>query len=228
MTLALIAANIAVFFFIQPLNDAAEEERFVYEYAAIACELTTGDPLSGEEITSGDCVETAAAPVFPDKNVYLAVVVSMFLHAGFGHLLGNMWFLWIFGNNVEEAFGRIGFLLLYFGAGVVATLGFVLLNREITDPLIGASGAVAGVMGAYLVLFPTHRVLSWFLFIIVAVPSVFFLLFWFIAQFALIGADSGVAWEAHVFGFGFGALVALPLRETMLRRVSRGRAPSPF
>src|SRR5690606_29238973 len=148
---------------------------FAYEYAAISCEVTTGEPLSVDEITSGRCVDGPEAPLFPGKNVWLSVLVSMFLHAGVFHVLGNMWFLWVFGNNVEEAFGRVGYLLLYLVTGLVATAGFVLGNPDTTVPLVGASGAIAGVLGAYLVLFPAHRVLSWFLFLIVPVPAVIFL-----------------------------------------------------
>ena len=90
----------------------------------------------------------------PDKNVYLAIIVSMFLHANLLHLFGNMLFLWIFGNNVEDHLGPIGYTLFYFAAGIVATLAFVAFNASSVSPLVGASGAIAGVMGAYLIWFP--------------------------------------------------------------------------
>ena len=224
LTLALIAINAFVFFAIQP-QDGPEAEEFVYEYAAIACELTTGDPLDANEINTETCSEgaTSGSEVFPDKNVYLAALTSMFLHGGLLHLLGNMWFLWIFGNNIEEAFGRPGFLLMYVASGLAATAGFVLFNTDSAIPLIGASGAVAGVMGSYLVLFPTHRILTIIFFVIVGVPSVIFLGIWFLGQFALVGADSNIAWEAHVFGFLFGALLTLPIRRALLRRTNEGK-----
>ena len=172
-TLIIIAANVVAFLLLQPsseepatippFGDAATE--FLYEQAAIACELTTGEPLTVAEATSERCVEgSGGRSIFPEKNVYLAAVVSMFLHAGGFHIFGNMWFLWIFGNNVEEAFGTVGYLLLYLVAGVAATATFVLANTQATVPMIGASGAIAGVLGAYLVLFPTHRILTLFLF----------------------------------------------------------------
>ena len=225
LTLALIAINAFVFFAVQP-QEATEVDRFAYEYAAIACELTTGVPLDATEVKTETCADgpTSADEVFPGKNVYLAVITSMFLHGGLLHVLGNMWFLWIFGNNIEEAFGRTGFLLMYLASGLVATAGFVLLNTDSAIPLIGASGAVAGIMGSYLVLFPTHRVLTIVFFVIVGVPSMIFLGIWFLGQFALVGGDSNIAWEAHVFGFLFGVLLTLPIRGALLRRTNEGKA----
>ncbi len=150
----------------------------------------------------------------------------MFLHAGFLHLAGNMWSLWIFGNNVEDAFGTMGYLLLYLASGVAATLVFVAINPDTTVPLVGASGAISGVMGAYLVLYPRARVVSVFpiLFLLpIAVPAALFLIIWFAGQFALIGQATGIAWEAHVAGFVFGALAAAVFRRQLLARVERLR-----
>ena len=215
VTWAIIALNAYVFFVVQPQDiDAATE--FAYERAAIACELTTGEPLTLDEINSERCRDDDGAPFFPAKNVWLSGLVSMFLHGGIAHILFNMWSLWIFGNNVEEAFGHLGYLAFYTAAGVAATVGFVVVNPDLTVPLIGASGAIAGVMGAYLVLFPRHLVLSIIIFRVVAIPAVVFLGFWFFSQF-FFGSE-GVAWEAHVAGFVFGALVALPFRDRLLGR----------
>ena len=223
LTLALIAASVLVYFFIQP-QDLAEAEEFAYENAAIACEVVTGDPLDEFEITQEVCEDQAVGDArFPDKSVFAAVIFSMFLHGSIAHVLGNMWFLWIFGNNIEEAFGRVGYLLLYLGTGLVATAAFVVLNQDSTVPLVGASGAIAGVMGSYLVLFPTHRVMTIVFFVITAVPAIAFLGLWFLGQFALVGAESGIAWEAHVFGFLAGVLVTLPLRRVLLRRTASVR-----
>jgi membrane associated rhomboid family serine protease len=144
----------------------------------------------------------------------------MFLHGSIAHILFNMWSLWIFGNNVEEAFGHLGYALFYLAAGVAATVGFVLVNPELTIPLVGASGAIAGMMGAYLVLFPRHLVMSLVFFRIVALPAMFFLGIWFLSQFFF--NTEGVAWEAHVAGFAFGALVALPFRQRLLSRTLAG------
>jgi membrane associated rhomboid family serine protease len=219
VTWAIIALNVVVIAVIQPQGFPAADE-FAYRNAAIACELTTGEPLEFFEINSGACIERDGGDApFPDKNVWLAVVWSMFLHAGFAHILFNMWSMWIFGNNVEEAFGHLAFAIFYLAAGIVATLGFVLLQPATTVPLVGASGAIAGVMGAYLVLFPRHLVLTLILVRAVAIPAVAFLAIWFLSQFLFAGGDSGIAWEAHVAGFLFGVLVTMPIRERLLARV---------
>ena len=219
ITVALIAANLLVFFLWQPPVDEQEGVEFLYEQAAIACELTTGERLSIDEANNNRCVEgDAGIEINPDKNIWLAAAVSLFLHGGLLHILGNMWFLWIFGNNVEEAFGNLGYLVLYLTGGLAATAAFVLANPDATEPLVGASGAIATVLGAYLVLFPRHQVLTLLFFIFVPVPAVLFLGLWFLSQFGI--QDVSVAWEAHVAGFVFGVVVALPLRTFLLERVA--------
>jgi membrane associated rhomboid family serine protease len=221
LTWALVAASVAVFFFVQP-QTAPEADEFAYRNAAISCELATGQPLSAQEIRTGVCSDAAAErPVFPRKSLAGSVLFSMFLHAGIAHLAFNMWSLWIFGNNVEEAFGHAGYLLLYLLSGIAATFGFVVVNPDLTVPLVGASGAIAGVMGAYLVLFPKHQVMTLIFFRIVAIRAVFFLGIWFVSQFLF--TDGNVAWEAHVAGFLFGALVALPFRQRLLDNTASGR-----
>ena len=218
VTLALIAVNLIVFFLIQGRGTPDDQEALVYERAAISCEVTTGAPLGVEEILSDVCLTGAQDPIFPDKNVFLALFTSMFLHGSVGHVLFNMWFLWIFGNNVEEAYGHVGYLLMYLVGGLAATAAYIVMNPEATVPLVGASGAIAVTMGAYVVLFPGHRVLSlvgWFL---LPVPAAIFLIFWFVAQFGLGG--TGTAWEAHAGGFVFGAGISLFLRSWLMRRVS--------
>jgi len=222
VTWALIAVNMAVYFAIQP-QDPSEAAEFTYRNAAIACEITTGDPLDWVEIADERCTDRPLGDAaFPQKDIWLSVGVSMFLHGGIAHLLFNMWSLWIFGNNVEEAFGGPAYLLVYLLAGLAATAGFVLTNPDLTVPLVGASGAIAGVMGAYLVLFPRHQVMTLVFVRIVAIPAMFFLGLWFLSQFLLLGGDSGIAWEAHVAGFLFGAAVTLPFRGALLRRTLAG------
>ncbi len=223
ITLALIAINVAVFFVVQPRASFEEESDFLFENAAIACELTTGEALSVSEVNQGPCLDDGAPAAFPNKNIWLAALVSMFLHGSIGHLLSNMWFLWIFGNNVEEAYGIGGYIAIYLAAGVGATAAFVLANPEATVPMIGASGAIAGVLGAYLVLFPTHRVLTLLLFFFVQIPAGIYLAIWFFLQFAV--QEPGVAWEAHVGGFVVGAIVTLPIRTLLLDKVRRLHQP---
>ena len=225
ITIALIGVNIFVFFFAQPRDNPEEEIDFLYENAAVACEFTTGQPLTQDEIDFDRCLDDAGTPKFPDKNIWLAGLVTMFLHGGIGHLFSNMWFLWIFGNNVEEAYGKIGYLLLYLATGAVATAAFVVGNSQTTVPIIGASGAIAGVLGAYLVLFPTHRVLTLFLFFFIHVPAGAYLALWFFLQFVI--QEAGVAWDAHVAGFIAGVLITLPLRSVLLARVQRLHQPVP-
>ena len=153
--------------------------------------------------------------MFPDKNVYLAILFSLFMHGSILHVLGNMLFLWIFGNNVEDRLGPIWFLCFYLFVGIVATATHVAFNTGSTVPTIGASGAIAGVMGAYIVWWPHAKVLS-------LIPIVFFIGFvelpaaavlgiWFVMQF-FTNPNEGIAWLAHVGGFVAGAAIAYSLR----------------
>ena len=223
-TVLLIAINVIVFFVWQPHANLEAELEFLYGRTAVACEIASGRPVTYAEIAAGVC-ETAAAGTrsapaetpFPEKPLAMSVLISMFLHGGVVHLLGNMWFLWLFGNNVEEAFGHIRYGVGYILAGVVATFGFVWLHPDSTQPLVGASGAIAGVLGAYAVLFPTRLVLSFAFFTVLPIPAIVFLGLWFIGQFAVV--DMGVAWESHVAGFVTGAVVATWFRRPLLDRV---------
>jgi rhomboid family protein len=224
VTLALIAVNALVFFAWEPVDNAGAQAEFLYKRAAIACELTTGHPLTIGEYTSDTCTSQGLGPeLFPAKVLLVSIVVSLFLHANLLHLAGNMWFLWIFGDNVEGAFGRLWYLLVYLAAGVIATIGFVVANPSSTEPLIGASGAIAGVLGSYLVLYPRNLVVSLVVFYVVPVPAVVFLGIWFAGQF--LTGEPGVAWQAHVAGFAFGAALTFAFRAALLRRAG-GRVAS--
>lgn len=152
----------------------------------------------------------------------LTLFTSQFLHGGIAHLLGNMWFLWIFGDNVEDRFGHLGFLVLYLLWGVVAALSQALFGGDPTAPLIGASGAISGVLGAYLVTYPHARIRTFvpifILFLLPWVPALIYLPYWFVIQIASLQlGEAGVAFAAHVGGFVAGALVAwlLPRRATL-------------
>ncbi len=224
ITWLLIATAALVFFAIQPSSEDLAAE-FLFEYAAIPCELTTLSPLDAGDV-QGCNPNDVGTPFFPEKSLPASVFISMFLHANLLHLLGNLWSLWIFGNNVEDAYGWLGYLLLYVTSGLVATAAFVLSNPGEVTPLVGASGAISGVMGAYLVLFPRARVVSVFpifFFIPVALPAAIFLVLWFVSQFALVGSATGIAWQAHVAGFLFGAAVSFLLRRLLLGRVEAHR-----
>jgi membrane associated rhomboid family serine protease len=220
ITLALVATNVLVWLLWQPKLEPERELAFLYERAAIACEITTGEPLTVEELRSEICVDASGGNViFPEKSPYGSLFVSMFLHGGLAHLLGNMWFLWLFGNNVEEAYGHVRYLLMFLVAGVAGTVGFVALHLGSTTPLVGASGAIAGVLGSYLVLFPGRLVLAFAFFTLIPVPAAIFLGLWFVGQFAV--GQVGVAWEAHVAGFVFGAIVTAAFRGPLRARVDR-------
>jgi membrane associated rhomboid family serine protease len=212
VTLLLIAANVVVFAFVQP-HGGVDETRFLYEHAGVACELHQDAPLDIGQIQTNDCDSHFGSVPFPDKNVWLAVLVSMFLHGSWFHLLGNMLFLWIFGDNVEDYLSPLGFAVFYVAAGIVASATFVLTNAESVNPFVGASGAIAGLMGMYLVLWPRAHVLTIVLFppFLFRLPANVVLAIWFVLQF-FTSPDSGVAWTAHVGGFVFGAVVGLALR----------------
>ncbi len=221
-TWLLVAASVYVFFAIQPRTTSPAGQAFFYENATIPCEVTQAEPLTEAEVRSDVCRASDGPAIFPDKSILASIFASLFLHGDLAHLIGNMWVLWIFGNNVEDAFGKLGYLLFYLVGGVAASFAHIAFNPDSTIPVVGASGAIAAVMGAYLVLFPRARVVSVFpifFFLPVAVPAFLFLLIWFLGQFGLAGASTAIAWEAHVGGFLFGLLVAAFLRTTLLRRI---------
>ena len=223
VTVVLIAINVGVYFLVQQPGESRDgQAQFTFSHAAIPCEVVEGDPLSEDEIrrtlvqddTESCTHDDTTPPVFPDKNIYLALIYSMFLHGSLLHIGGNMLFLWIFGNNIEDRMGPPAYLAFYLVAGLVASAAHILVQPNSTIPVIGASGAVAGVMGAYLVLFPNVRIRTLFLFLLILIRDIqakWLLGFWFVLQF-FTNPSAGVAWVAHVGGFAFGALVALFLR----------------
>lgn len=156
-------------------------------------------------------------------------ITAIFLHGGWLHLLGNMLFLWVFGDNIEDMLGSLGYLVFFLFVGVLANLSHALTTSAVSLPTIGASGAVAGVLGAYLISFPRSKVLTLlflgFLVTLVEIPAIFFLLYWFFLQLvygvASLGVDtaasSGVAWWAHIGGFVAGAISVTFFRRTKVR-----------
>ncbi|MGC1902763.1 MAG: rhomboid family intramembrane serine protease [Candidatus Acidiferrum sp.] len=150
----------------------------------------------------------------------LPILTSMFLHAGLMHLLGNMLFLWIFGDNVEDFYGHFGYLSFYLCCGVLAGLFHTFFNLHSMIPSIGASGAISGVMGAYLLLYPRAQILTLIFVFLVPIPAVVILVLWFVLQFvsgvssvnAPIASSGGVAWWAHVGGFLAGMVITNVVR----------------
>ncbi len=186
---------------------------------------------TGEVVLPTGRTVTLPAAYVPD---WLTPLTCTFLHGGWLHFLGNMLFLWIFGDNVEDRFGRGPFLVFYLGSGVAASLAHLWSAPGSPIPTIGASGAIAGVMGAYMFLYPRARVLTLvplgILFVDVVLPAPFFLGYWFVLQLVqgslLGGAGGGVAWWAHIGGFVVGAAVAGVLRLT--ERLRPAPAPTPI
>jgi membrane associated rhomboid family serine protease len=165
-----------------------------------------------------NAVIPARFPTFLAGNIdfvgaFLPLVTSLFLHSGFAHIAGNMLFLWIFGDNVEDFFGHIPYLFFYLVCGIGSSLLHVLFNFNSSLPALGASGAISGVMGAYLILYPSSRILTLVFIFLVPIPAFFILVYWFFLQF-IAGVTSigdvtqgGVAWWAHVGGFLLGMAI---------------------
>jgi rhomboid family protein len=216
VTVSLIAVCFVVFLYELSITmggggDAALE-RFFGTWGAVPSKITAS-------IDAGNYLSQAT----------LGIVTSIFLHGGWLHILGNMLYLWIFGNNVEDRLGRLGFLLFYLVGGVVAALTQVAIDPGSTQPLVGASGAIAAALGAYIVLFPGARILSLvflgFFYQLLNVPALVILGFWFVLQlisgFGSLGGDTasgGVAFFAHIGGFAFGMVIGALIRVGGARR----------
>jgi membrane associated rhomboid family serine protease len=209
IVILLIVASTVVFLYEQSLP-GPRLEAFVESYGLIPYEVTHGVDV----------------PPPGPTPVYATLLTSVFMHGSWFHLLGNMLYLWIFGNNVEDVFGRLGFLVFYLVMGVAAGAGQILIAPASQVPVIGASGAIAGVMGAYFVFWPRARIDTLLLvpfglvFVrVIPLPAIVVLGLWFLLQFlqgassALSGAaEGGVAWWAHIGGFLAGAAVGLLFR----------------
>ncbi len=201
VTVLLIVVN-ALFF----LLELADGETVIAQWALVPARITAG-------------------------QAYLTILTSMFLHGGWTHILGNMLFLWVFGPQIEDVMGPMRYLLFYLVSGVIATAAQILVDPSSMIPQLGASGAIAGVMGAFLITYPRDRIrtiliFGWFM-RVTRVPAIILVGFWFLMQlFNSLGAladvqSSGVAYMAHIGGFIFGALTAR-LFESRLRLLQRG------
>jgi membrane associated rhomboid family serine protease len=219
ITVALIMLNVAAFLYQVSLElggvpvsrgAISPAEAFVFEFGVIPCRLTAACPFD-----------------FP--HPVLTIFTSMFLHGGLFHIAGNMLYLWIFGNNVEDTLGHGRFVVFYLLSGVAAALGQTMVNPTSTVPMIGASGAVSGVLGAYLLLFPRATILTLitfgFFMRFVHVPATIVLGFWVIVQFAngfislgMRAEGGGVAWFAHIGGFVAGIVLLFVMRPARPRR----------
>lgn len=194
-------------------------EAFTLAFAAVPYEITHGIDLTGPTtaIIAGHAVDL---PQYPGpKPIQLTLLTSLFLHGSWMHLLGNMLYLWIFGDQIEDFLGRMRFLLFYLGCGMIAGLAQIFGNGDAIVPTLGASGAIAGVLGAYVAKYPRNAVRVLFFFQVIRVPAILVLGIWFAAQILSqagqpSGQQGGVAYLAHIGGFaaGFFLIHLLPPR----------------
>ena len=213
-----IAINILVFIVYQKFGS---DINFTYSYATVPAEILTGhdivtqpiivhDPVSGQQVQIPGLGVTAIP-------VWLTLITSMFMHGGFAHLGGNMLYLWIFGDNLEDRLGHVRYFFFYLLCGIIASLSHVfsdyLFGGNLLIPSLGASGAISGVMGGYLLLFPTRRVTVFFIFFLIKLPAFVVLGSWILLQLAngtgyLGGSEaSGIAYAAHIGGFIAGLIL---------------------
>ena len=237
VTYAIVAVNLAVWIWVLLLDDSLAGGRRALNQEAQAqaaqdCYGLVTAPTDREEfycrwsLQPGEFFDNARDDLeYPSRSraeIWLSILTSMFMHAGWLHILGNMLFLWVFGDNVEDRFGHLGFLLFYLASGIAAALTQGAIDPNSVIPVVGASGAVAGVLGAYLVFFPkatVNVVIPFFIliFIPLPVPAVLMIGLWFLQNlFAGIASvtdeaavGGGVAFFAHIGGFLFGALTVL-------------------
>jgi membrane associated rhomboid family serine protease len=202
-------ATVGVFLLIQPKNQI-ELFNFFYQYSAIPCELVNFSPISESQFYNNDCFNNQSSSIFPEKNLLLSVISANFFHANFIHILGNLWSFWIFGNNVEDKLGKFRFIIFLIFIGIISISVHTYLNQDSLIPIVGASGIVSGLMGAYVFMFPNARLLVLvpfgFLFP-TTIKAKFFMVFWFLSQILISISDQNISWEAHVGGFVFGYLL---------------------
>lgn len=200
VTIGIMTVNVFMFFI--ELSLGPRLDRFIMQYGLVPLKLQY----------------YSQSPELTFIDTFLPFLTSMFLHGGFIHLIGNMWYLWIFGDNIEDKLGHFKYLCFYILCGIIAACVHVFFNSQSKVPCIGASGAIAGVLGAYMITFPRARVVTiiplGFIWPIIELPAMVVLGFWFVIQFfngaASISASAssgGVAWWAHIGGFVSGILM---------------------
>jgi len=207
---AIIAVNILVFVFLQGIggNDA-----FTYAFSLVPKEIMTGTDLVGlQTITDTITGQTGQIQNYPTPlPVYFNFLSSMFMHGGFSHIFGNMLFLWVFGDNIENRLGHIRYLIFYLLCGIAAALGQILLQTDSIIPMLGASGAISGVLGGYLLLFPRRSVRAIIFNFFTTVPAYVALGIWIVYQIVLgyltPPGTGGVAYAAHIGGFIAGLIL---------------------
>jgi membrane associated rhomboid family serine protease len=212
ITVLFLLANVAGWMLVQGAGEPQALRASVMAFGAVPCQITGECPAQGLRFS--------------------AVVTSMFMHGSWEHLIGNMLFLWVFGNNIEDSMGHLRFIVFYLACGVAAALAQVFLAPESGIPMVGASGAISGIMGAYIVLYPRVRVFTWFPpFFFFGVRAVFLLGYWFFLQLAMglvtlgpeMGEQGGVAFWAHIGGFAAGLVLIKPFEKRALTHAKRNK-----
>jgi membrane associated rhomboid family serine protease len=228
VTFIIILANVAAWLLIQHAGSGPGFVESICTYGAVPGEITGS-------VEPGQWVDLGGEGCRLGGLRWEAVLTSMFMHGGWGHLLGNMWFLWVFGNNIEDSMGHVRFLVFYLLCGVIAAGAHIVSMPASGIPTVGASGAISGVMGAYLVLYPKVRVYTLFFFFffirVFMVPAWVWLLVWVGIQLLLgvasTGAESGVAFWAHLGGFAAGLLLVRPFERPLLVQAKRSQVKLP-
>ena len=226
VTWTLIAANVLVFVLFQ---QGGQNDNVTLAFCQVPAEIISGQDIVTEDairevVYEGQRLQVPVPGLRPTPiPVWLTLITGIFLHGSWMHLLGNMWFLFIFGDNVEDDMGHWRYIIFYLASGVLASLAFVFLNaqgEEALTPCLGASGAISGVLGGYLVLHPNRRVSVILLRIIMDVPGYVAVGIYFLMQIVLGFSDTGggVAYSAHVAGFIAGLILAKPLSDSDIRR----------
>ncbi len=212
VTWTLIGINVLVYFLLQ---GGTGENPFTYAYSVVPYEITNNTDLVGTVRIGNSALELFRGPT----PIYLTILSAMFMHGGLSHLGGNMLYLWIFGDNVEDNMGKVKFLIFYLLSGMLATAAHILVGSQSRIPSLGASGAIAGVLGAYLVMFPRNSVRVLMFMQIIPVPAMIVVGLWGLLQFingfgslANAGASGGVAYMAHVGGFVAGIVLCFFFR----------------
>ncbi len=220
VTLGIMAINVLVFLYMLFLKET-DLDIFTYRFSVIPWEVVHGSQLPAVALREIFSYPIAAVP---SKQVYLALFTSMFLHGGWLHILGNMLYLWIFGNNVEDVMGHIPFLFFYLFCGLFGTMVHIAFYSKSITPLLGASGAISGVLGAYLLLYPRAWIYTLFFFFIVPIPAFVVLGFWILLQFFqgltafATGMSTGTAWFAHLGGVSMGVIITVVFYPVLRRR----------
>ena len=215
-----IFINVVVFLLFQQATSTEAGAEFTYAYSVVPYEITNNTDLKVPvRVPGGPLI-----PQFPGPSpIWLTILTSMFMHGGWMHIIGNMLYLWIFGDNIEDNFGHVKFLIFYLVCGVAASFAHIIVDPQSVVPSLGASGAIAGVLGAYLIMFPRNRVRTLlplgFLWTTIELPAVVVLGFWIVIQIfsqytssITPGQGGGVAYMAHIGGFAAGVALCFMFR----------------